>query len=138
MDDRTPPERVTSATVPGGCSVLVIDDNADGREMLRCLCELLGHEVTEAGDGEQGVARAIEHRPDIAFIDIGLPTIDGYEVARRVRAALGAATPRLVALSGYGSAQHRAAALEAGFDIHIAKPIDGTQLRRELAAAKPH
>jgi len=119
------------------CSVLVIDDNADGREMLRCLCELLGHQVVEAGDGEAGIAAALEARPDIAFVDIGLPTIDGYAVARRVRAALGPDAPRLVALSGYGSDQHRALALDAGFDTHIAKPIDVTQLRREIAAAKP-
>lgn len=121
---------------PGSCSVLVIDDNADGREMLRCLCELYGHRVLEAGDGETGVMRAVEGRPDIAFVDIGLPTIDGYEVARRIRAELGAATPRLVALSGYGSLEHRARALEAGFDVHVAKPIDVVHLRREIAAAK--
>jgi signal transduction histidine kinase len=123
------------AAEPAHRSVLVIDDNADGREMLRCLCELLGHRVTEAGDGEAGVARALDERPDIAFVDIGLPTIDGYEVARRVRAGLGHQT-RLVALTGYGSDQHRALALEAGFDTHIAKPIDVAQLRREIAAAK--
>ena len=82
-----------------------------------------------------GIARAIEAPPEIAFIDIGLPTIDGYEVARRVRAQLGAATPRLVALSGYGSDHHRALALDAGFDTHIAKPIDVTQLRHEIADA---
>ncbi|HET9623833.1 MAG TPA: response regulator [Kofleriaceae bacterium] len=118
-------------------SVLVVDDNTDGREMLRCLCELLGHRVVEAADGEAGVAQAVEHRPDIAFIDIGLPTIDGYEVARRVRAALGDRAPRLVALSGYGSEQHRAAAIAAGFDLHIAKPIDADKLRRELANVTP-
>jgi signal transduction histidine kinase len=117
-------------------SVLVVDDNEDGREMLRCLCELHGHRVLEAGDGEAGVARAVESRPDIAFIDIGLPTIDGYEVARRVRAELGAATPRLVALSGYSSHEHCARALEAGFDAHVAKPIDVVHLCREIAAVK--
>jgi signal transduction histidine kinase len=119
----------------GARCVLVIDDNEDGREMLRALCELHGHRVLEAGDGEAGVACAIQGRPDIAFVDIGLPTIDGYEVARRVRAELGPATPRLVALSGYGSHEHRARALEAGFDAHIAKPIDVAHLRREIAAA---
>ncbi|HEX3764619.1 MAG TPA: hybrid sensor histidine kinase/response regulator [Kofleriaceae bacterium] len=130
------PVAAAPAPDPGACSVLVIDDNEDGREMLRCLCELHGHRVLEAGDGEAGVVCAIEGRPDIAFIDIGLPTIDGYEVARRVRAKLGAATPRLVALSGYGSHEHRARALEAGFDAHVAKPIDIVHLHREIAAAK--
>jgi signal transduction histidine kinase len=134
-EPRAPIPAVTAA--PAARSVLVIDDNADGREMLRCLCEMLGHQVIEAGDGEAGVARVLEARPDIAFIDIGLPTIDGYEVARRIRAALGARAPRLVALSGYGSEQHRRRALEAGFDVHIVKPIDAVQLRRELTAAGP-
>jgi signal transduction histidine kinase/CheY-like chemotaxis protein len=124
------------APEPGSCSVLLVDDNADGREMLRSLCELYGHRVLEAGDGETAVMRAVEGRPDIAFVDIGLPTIDGYEVARRVRAELGAATPRLVALSGHGSLEHRARALEAGFDAHITKPIGVVHLRREIAAAK--
>jgi signal transduction histidine kinase len=131
-----PPRRPTAPLPisPAACTVLLIDDNADGREMLRFLCEQLGHEVIEAGDGESGLAIAIEGRPDIAFVDIGLPTIDGYEVARRVRAALGPDAPRLVALSGYGSEQHRALALEAGFDTHIAKPMAAAQLHRELAA----
>jgi two-component system, sensor histidine kinase len=114
--------------------VLVVDDNQDGREMLRALCELGGHDVIEAADGLAGVERALEARPDIAFVDIGLPGIDGYEVARRVRA--GATRPiRLVALSGYGSAEYRARAFEAGFDDHVAKPISRDQLRRCIADA---
>jgi two-component system, sensor histidine kinase len=119
------------------CKVLVIDDNDDGREMLRALCELGGHEVIEAADGPEGVERALEVEPDIAFVDIGLPTIDGYEVARRLRAR--AERPiRLIALSGYGSPEHRARAFEAGFDDHIAKPISHEQLRRCIAqAARP-
>ena len=111
-----------------------IDDNDDGREMLRMLCELHGHDVEEAADGPDGVERALEMKPDIAFVDIGLPTIDGYEVARRVRAKLGSSL-RLVALSGYGSQEHRDAALAAGFDEHIAKPIDAAHLQRVLASA---
>jgi signal transduction histidine kinase len=119
------------------CKVLVIDDNDDGREMLRALCELGGHEVIEAADGPEGVERALEVGPDIAFVDIGLPTIDGYEVARRLRAR--AERPiRLIALSGYGSPEHRERAFEAGFDDHIAKPISHEQLRRCIAqAARP-
>jgi len=115
--------------------VLLVDDNDDGREMLRMMCELHGHDVIEAADGPDGVERALAERPDIAFVDIGLPTIDGYEVARRLRRELGRST-RLVALSGYGSAEHREAALAAGFDEHIAKPINAAQLERALAHTK--
>ena len=121
------------AADPPACRVLVVDDNEDGRQMLRSLCELGGHEVTEAADGLEGVARALADRPDIAFVDIGLPEIDGYEVARRVRARAGRPI-RLIALSGYGSDEHRELAFEAGFDDHIAKPITHAQLRGCLAA----
>jgi len=115
--------------------VLLVEDKYAGREMLRMMCELHGHDVIEAADGPDGVERALAERPDIAFVDIGLPTIDGYEVARRLRRELGRST-RLVALSGYGSAEHREAALAAGFDEHIAKPINAAQLERALAHTK--
>lgn len=128
------PPQGDAARATGPRRVLVVDDNDDGREMLRMLCELHGHDVVEASDGPDGVERAVETRPDIAFVDIGLPTIDGYEVARRVRKELGTST-RLIALSGYGSPEHREAALAAGFDEHIAKPIDAANLQRVLAMA---
>ena len=119
--------------------ILLIDDNADGREMLRCMCELRGHVVEEAGDGIAGVETALRQHPDLAIVDLGLPTIDGYEVARRLRARLGDEI-RLVALSGYGSPEHRARAVAAGFDDHVAKPIDERGLDRliTLAHARRH
>jgi len=123
------------AAVPTPCRVLVVDDNEDGRQMLRALCELDGHQVTEAADGLEAVERVFADRPDIAFVDIGLPEIDGYEVARRVRAQAGQPI-RLIALSGYGSAEHRERAFEAGFDDHIAKPITHAQLRGCLAEVR--
>ena len=117
--------------------IVLIDDNEDGRFMLRSLCELQGHEVLEAADGLEGVARTVEARPDIAFVDIGLPGIDGYEVARRLRAdAHGGRLPYLVALSGYGSSEHRALAFAAGFDEHIAKPMALDQLAAVMAHAR--
>ncbi|MEO7093224.1 MAG: response regulator, partial [Polyangiales bacterium] len=91
--------------------------------------------VTEAADGIEGVARTMEVRPDIAFVDIGLPGIDGSEVARRVRAQDGP-SPYLVALSGYGSSEHREAAFAAGFDEHIAKPMAMDQLAGVMARAR--
>ena len=118
-----------------GFKIVLIDDNDDGRSMLRCLCEMQGHEVVEADNGLEGVARTVEAQPDIAFVDIGLPGIDGYEVARRVRSQ-GGRLPYLVALSGYGSSEHRERAFAAGFDEHIAKPMAMDQFAAVIAHAR--
>jgi signal transduction histidine kinase len=112
--------------------ILLVDDNADARELLRALCDLQGHRVAEAEDGPSGVEQAVAFRPDIAFIDIGLPGYDGYEVARQLRKRLDG-RPRLIALTGYGSDEHRRLALDAGFDDHVVKPIDLATLTRLLA-----
>ena len=112
--------------------VLIIEDNEDAREMLRNLLQLSGHEVHEAGDGATGVEQARRVRPEAALIDIGLPGMDGYEVARRIRADLPGT--RLVALTGYGQPEDRDRALAAGFDVHLVKPVDPDQLERLLAA----
>jgi signal transduction histidine kinase/ActR/RegA family two-component response regulator len=111
--------------------VLVVEDNEDAREMLRNLLLLLGHEVHEASDGASGIEEARRLRPDAALIDIGLPGIDGYEVARRIRADVPDA--RLVAVTGYGQPEDRERALAAGFDVHLVKPVDPEQLQRLLA-----
>jgi len=112
--------------------ILVIDDNADIRSGLGELLRFSGHEVLESADGQQGIALALERRPHAVLIDIGLPGIDGYDVARRLRAALGRSV-RLVALTGYGSAQDRERSFEAGFDAHITKPTTFAVLSRVLA-----
>ncbi len=130
----TPPQSYPAITSHHR-SVLLVDDNDDGRELLRSLCELDGHAVTEAPDGVTGVEAALAAPPDIAFIDIGLPGIDGYEVARRITTQLDGTRPYLVALSGYGSAAHKQRAFEAGFDEHVAKPIASAHLRRLIATA---
>ena len=85
-------------------------------------------------DGEQGVARAIAAHPDVALVDIGLPRLDGYEVARRIRAA-GGSDIFLVALTGYGQPEDRTRAAAAGFDVHITKPIKFSDLDEILSAA---
>ena len=115
-----------------GQRVLVVEDNDDAREMMRSLLHLLGHEVHEACDGASGVEQARRLRPDAALIDIGLPGIDGYEVARRIRADVPDA--RLVAVTGYGQPEDRERALAAGFDEHLVKPLDPEQLHRLLSA----
>jgi PAS domain S-box-containing protein len=121
-----------TSTIATPRRVLVIEDNEDSRDMLRQLLENAGHEVHDAGDGPQGVDAALRLEPDVALIDVGLPELDGYEVARRIRSG----TRRdmlLVALTGYGLAEDRERALAAGFDLHLVKPIDFDKLFDVLA-----
>jgi CheY-like chemotaxis protein/two-component sensor histidine kinase len=120
-------------------NVLIVEDSADIREALQELLEGLGHRVEAAADGEQALARALAQRPDVALVDIGLPRIDGYEVARRMRKALGAKV-LLLALTGYGQPEDRARAAAAGFDLHLTKPVElGTLelLLNDPAARRP-
>jgi two-component system, sensor histidine kinase len=112
--------------------ILLIEDNADAREALRALLELDGHEVEEAAEGLEGLQIAQTKRPEIALIDIGLPGVDGYEVARRVRALGHPIT--LIALTGYGQPEDRRRAHEAGFDAHLVKPVDPAALIKVLAS----
>jgi CheY-like chemotaxis protein len=111
--------------------VLVIEDDRDARELMRLVLELDGHRVSTAGDGAAGVREAAAIAPDVVLIDIGLPEMDGYDVARGIRKRLGSAV-RLVALTGYGDPETRRRARDAGFDEHAVKPIDPEELRRLL------
>jgi signal transduction histidine kinase/ActR/RegA family two-component response regulator len=115
-------------------SILIIEDNTDARTTLQQLLTLLGHRVETAVNGVQGVEAALAGRPRIALIDLGLPGVDGLEVARQVRAGLGDAV-RLIALTGHASVEDRRGALDAGFDAHLAKPVDLEALNRLLAEA---
>src|SRR5437879_3305589 len=96
--------------------VLLVEDNDDGRMTLRILLELNGFGVEEAADGLQGVAKGLAYRPEVAVVDIGLPGLNGYEVARRLRATLGRRI-RLIALTAFDEPRDRERALEAGFDF---------------------
>jgi CheY-like chemotaxis protein len=111
--------------------VLVIEDNADSRETLRMLIELWGHHVDVAADGAEGVRMALENPPDVAVIDIGLPLVNGYEVARRIRQAFGNKV-RLIALTAYARPDDRRRAVEAGFHFFMSKPADFDMLARLL------
>jgi CheY-like chemotaxis protein len=117
--------------------ILVIDDTEDNREMLRILLTLEGYQVGAASDGASGIEYAIAYRPDVIIIDIGLPELDGYEVARRLRAPTFPYRPRLVALTGYGQPEHRRRAEEAGFDVHLAKPATPEALRAAIGPGRP-
>lgn len=113
--------------------VLLVEDNADTRETLRRVLELDGHRIQEAADGLEGVSLALASRPEVAIVDIGLPGLDGYEVARRLRAALGHGL-RLIALTAYGQAEDRRLSRDAGFDLHLVKPVTPEQLAAALAS----
>ena len=100
--------------------------------MMRELLEMEGFRVDVAADGEDGIEQALALRPSVALVDIGLPTMDGYEVARRVRAALGDGIT-LVALTGYGHPENAERATAAGFDAHLTKPVALDRLAALLA-----
>ncbi len=115
--------------------ILVIEDNLDAAESLGAVLQLEGHSVEVAHDGPQGIARARELRPDVVLCDIGLPGMDGYEVARTLRAEPASRRPFLVALSGYALPEDQGRATDAGFDAHLSKPPVIEQLRSAIARA---
>lgn len=120
-------------------SILIVEDNVDARDALRVLLELEGHLVEAVGDGVQAVEYARAKDPDIALIDIGLPGLDGFEVARRMRMP-GARRPVLIALTGYGQPEDRRRATDAGFDSLLVKPVDPgalTELLTRLEIPRP-
>jgi signal transduction histidine kinase/CheY-like chemotaxis protein len=126
----------TPAPEPGVLEVLVVEDNDDSRELMAMVIERLGHVAHTAADGPGGVERALAQRPDVVIVDIGLPGLDGYSVARKLRASLGR-TVSLVALTGYGQPDDRRRALDAGFDAHFTKPLDLEAFSELLGTMSP-
>ena len=121
-----------------GCSrrrVLIIEDNRDAREMFRIMLELSGHEVIEAEEGLSGLEMLKSKRPDVAVIDVGLPGLNGYEVARRFREEPGSGGVMLVALTGYGTPEARERSRKSGFDYHLIKPVNGEALEEIMREA---
>jgi len=121
------PERAPAAETPAptsqGRRILLVEDNEDGRRMMETMLTLEGHIVRTASTGEAAIQVALEWQPDVALIDIGLPDIDGHEVARRLRALALETSPKLVAISGFGQPGDLHNAYEAGFDLHLTKPV---------------
>ena len=129
------------AQVPGEGAVavrrvLVVDDNVDGGEAMAMMLEMAGHEVRFATDGPSGIARAREFGPEVVFLDIGLPGMSGYDVARQFRADPQLRGAMLVALTGWGSADDKRKCMEAGFDLHLTKPVD-PQAIEDAVATRP-
>ncbi len=125
---------VPSAKTERPLTILVADDNDDGREMLAFFLTSEGHTVTTAIDGPSALAAAIEQNPDVAILDIGMPGFSGYTVAERLREGRDGARPVLVALSGLGQDEDKARAETAGFAHHFTKPVDIHALTRFLAS----
>jgi signal transduction histidine kinase len=132
IEPRPQPRRAARTGAPApGRDILIVEDNADARETLRRLLELQGHRVRVAAEGTSALETLRTAPPEVALVDIGLPGIDGYEIARRVRAGGG---PRilLIALTGYGLTEDRRRTAEAGFDLHLVKPVDYEKLNEAL------
>ena len=116
--------------------VLIVDDNRDAAEALAQLLELDGHRVATVTDGAAAIAAFERITPDLVLLDIGMPGLDGHEVARRLRALPGGDDARLVALTGYGSPDDRSRSLSSGIDHHLVKPLDLRELRGLLAGPR--
>ena len=134
------PESATAGTgqEPGvPARILIVEDDRDSREGLRELLQVWGHFVEVAQDGTEAIEKALETRPGVALIDIGLPGLDGYEVAHRIREAFGQQPIVLVALTGYVDSEAGRRAAESGFDAHLPKPVNVERLRPILEKACP-
>jgi two-component system CheB/CheR fusion protein len=131
-EKRPAPSKFGSLPSVEGIRVLIIEDNDDSRATLEKILRLFGCKVTTAADGRAGFEAICRERPEVAVVDIGLPGIDGYEIARRVRSTLPGRSIRLIAATGYGRAEDRAAVMKAGFDAHVVKPMNPDELIRLL------
>ena len=130
-----PTEEVSTTSTPPKAPrrrVLVVDDNEDAANSLTMLLELDGHEAKAAYTAREALEQAASFDPDVVLLDIGLPEMDGYEVARRMRTLPYAGRMRLVALTGYGQAEDCQRALAAGFDDHLVKPVEFSALEGML------
>jgi CheY-like chemotaxis protein len=114
--------------------VLVVDDNRDAAETMAMVLDMSGHEVFRAHDGQTAVEMVKRHDPAVVFLDIGMPGMNGYETASLLRALPGAQARVLVALTGWGSEADQARSLEAGFDLHLTKPVDIDKVQHVLSA----
>jgi two-component system CheB/CheR fusion protein len=134
-----PPVSVDTVPAPHNHSrILVVDDNIDGADSLAVLLRLGGHEVSLAHDGPAALDMAQAFRPEVVLLDIGLPGMDGYEVAKRLRAGPPTRDAILVAVTGYGREEDRQRSREAGFDHHLVKPVSFDALRQVFMMAADH
>jgi CheY-like chemotaxis protein/anti-sigma regulatory factor (Ser/Thr protein kinase) len=127
-----------AAATPGARRILVVEDNPDAAATMRDFLELSGHEVELADSGKAGVQAAREFHPEVVLCDIGLPGMSGFEVAAELRRDPATRSAKLIAVTGYGRDEDRRKSKEAGFDMHLTKPVDPAQLRDLLQERPPH
>jgi len=127
--DRSHPERKSAA---GACRILLVEDNADSAHTMAALLSMEGHETAVVYDGDTALQRAQAMAPDVVLVDIGLPGMDGFQVARELRARPQTRGALLIAVTGYGQAADRQSAMEAGFDHHLVKPVDLNAVQKLL------
>jgi PAS domain S-box-containing protein len=135
----TGPHATLASRPAGKCSlrVLVVDDNVDAADGLKMLMELNGEQVRAAYDGESALTIARDFRPEVALLDVGMPRMDGYEIARRLKTAPETRETVLVAVTGWGQPEDRKRSREAGFDHHLVKPVEPSALEKLLDSFKP-
>jgi CheY-like chemotaxis protein len=137
---RNPPTRAAAANAEPSAPhrILIADDNADSAESMGMLLRLMGNDVRIANDGLEAVEQAEAFQPDIVLMDIGMPRLDGYEAARRIRQQEWSRDTLLVAVTGWGPSDDSEEAAAAGFDCHFTKPLDPAELRKLVSGARPH
>jgi CheY-like chemotaxis protein len=136
VDDKSQRAAASAPPAVAAKRILVVDDNIDAADSLAMILELEGHEVTAVYDGLAAIDSVGKSKFDVIYLDIGLPQLDGYEVARRIRGLPEGRTIKLIALTGYGQPEDRARALGRGFDDHLVKPVEMSALTRSLAGMK--
>jgi two-component system OmpR family response regulator len=124
---------VQSAAPTSGLRILIAEDNADGAESMAHVLRAAGHSVRVVADGVQAVTAALHDPPDVVLLDIGLPLLDGWEVARRIHQGLGERPCALIAISGYSQPDDQVRSRQAGIHLHLAKPVDPEELETLLS-----
>ncbi|MEL7609463.1 MAG: PAS domain S-box protein [Bacillota bacterium] len=135
-DHQAAEKRTSGSTIKKGLNVLIIEDNKDFAELLCSILRMQGHEISIAADGVEGIQKAKEQIPDVILCDIGLPGINGFEVAGRMREDINLKNVYLIALTGYAGNLDADLAKKSGFDMHLAKPVDAASLEKVLAEVK--
>jgi CheY-like chemotaxis protein len=129
---------VSNENSSGSHRLLIVDDNRDAAESMAMLLQIWGHEVRCAYDGPSALEVSATYRPQVVILDIGLPGMDGYEVASRLRESPQAAQAVLIAVTGYGREEDRLRSRRAGFDHHMVKPVGPDALQKLLSSLKVH